>query len=241
MITKKCLSCRSSFTIYNRLDKIQKFCSRKCVSQYQKILFAGKNNPFYGRKHTNKTKNKIRISKLGKIPWNKGLRGYGAGKNHPMKKPEIVLKSKLNRKGLTEKGLNIIRQKMIDNNPVKKESVRKKISNTLTGKPQPWNRGKNCNFWKGGIAKSNVVIKNSLEYKKFIKTVFYRDGYRCRRCNKYGGKLNVHHIKNFSQHKHLQTVVCNGITLCLYCHRLFHKRYGIQNNTSKQIKKFINS
>lgn len=31
----------------------------------------------------------------------------------------------------------------------------------------------------------------------------------------------------------------NGITLCKNCHKLFHKTYGIKNNTRKQLLKFL--
>ena len=37
-----------------------------------KAKFAGKNNPFYNKKHTKKTKEKIRKSRLGQKSWNSG-------------------------------------------------------------------------------------------------------------------------------------------------------------------------
>ena len=37
--------------------------------------FRGKNNPFYGKKHTDESKRKISLSHQGQIPWNKGKTG----------------------------------------------------------------------------------------------------------------------------------------------------------------------
>lgn len=240
MITKKCLNCNCSFQTYNYLKKNErKFCSRQCSSEHQKISFSGKNNPFYGRNHTPEAIKKISQSRMGKTSWNKGLKGYGAGKNHPMKRPEIALKSKLNRKGMSVIELKKASERMKKNNPVKRKEVREKISKTLTGRPQPWSSGANCNFWKGGLSDKHKKLKNSLEYKTFIRTVYYRDNYKCRKCGEGGGKLNVHHIKNFAKHKKLRTIPSNGITLCLKCHRQFHRKYGVKNNTIKQIKEFL--
>ncbi len=37
-----------------------------------------------------------------------------------------------------------------------------KISQTLTGKPQPWSRGERNNMWKGGITPINAAIRTSI-------------------------------------------------------------------------------
>lgn len=46
----KCLNCNKSFNVYKKSNA--KYCCRKCKDEYQKILFNGKNNPNYGKKHT---------------------------------------------------------------------------------------------------------------------------------------------------------------------------------------------
>lgn len=140
---------------------------------------------------------------------------------------------------ISKMGREKIRKRMIKNNPVKRKEVREKISKTLTGRPQPWNRGNKCNLWKGGVSSENDKFKKTIEFKNFIRNVYLRDDYTCRKCGQRGGKLNVHHIKNFSSHKSLRTLITNGITLCLECHRKFHRKYGIKNNTVYQIKEFI--
>jgi hypothetical protein len=77
----------------------------------------------------------------------------------------------------------------------------------------------------------------SHEHKIWVKSVFSRDGYKCRIC---GGKkwINAHHIYNWSQYKDLRTVVSNGITMCRECHMKFHNEYGKKNNNFEQIKEF---
>ena len=51
--------------------------------------FKGKNNPFYGKKHTDGSKRKISLSHQGQIPWNKGKTGvYSEETLSKMRKPK---------------------------------------------------------------------------------------------------------------------------------------------------------
>ncbi|PJE69347.1 hypothetical protein COU96_00210 [Candidatus Shapirobacteria bacterium CG10_big_fil_rev_8_21_14_0_10_38_14] len=51
--------------------------------------FKDKNNPFYGEKHTNKSKRKIVLSHQGQVPWNKGKTGvYTEETLSKMRKPK---------------------------------------------------------------------------------------------------------------------------------------------------------
>jgi G:T-mismatch repair DNA endonuclease (very short patch repair protein) len=45
------------------------------IKKKQGYLYIGKNNPFYGKKHSPEILEKIRLSSLGRIPWNKGKTG----------------------------------------------------------------------------------------------------------------------------------------------------------------------
>lgn len=78
--------------------------------------------------------------------------------------------------------------------------------------------------WKGGISKKNKRERTSVQYKKWVKTVFERDSYTCQTCKKIGGKLNAHHIKPFALYPELRTYISNGLTLCVKCHIDLHKK-----------------
>lgn len=78
--------------------------------------------------------------------------------------------------------------------------------------------------YQGGITPENKVIRNSEKIKYWRKDVFERDNYTCRKCNQKGGVLNAHHIKRFSDYPELRTELSNGITLCVECHKIEHKK-----------------
>lgn len=75
-------------------------------------------------------------------------------------------------------------------------------------------------FWKGGKTKENHTIRNNVHYKIWREAVYKRDKYTCQECgdNK-GGNLNAHHIKPFSLYPELRFEICNGLTLCISCHK----------------------
>ncbi len=70
----------------------------------------------------------------------------------------------------------------------------------------------------------NSRNRNSPEYKKWRNKVFERDKYTCQKCNKIGGTLNAHHIKEYSKYPEVRYEVKNGITLCEKCHKKIHRK-----------------
>ncbi len=103
------------------------------------------------------------------------------------------------------------------------ESV-KKMSETHkrkgTGKWSKWNQFGNKNpMWKGGVTPKTEIIRKSLEYELWRKSVFERDNYTCQMCGIRGYKLEADHIKRFSEFPELRFVIDNGRTLCKDCHR----------------------
>ncbi len=80
-------------------------------------------------------------------------------------------------------------------------------------------KGQKSNLWKGGITPVNTMIRASLEYKLWRKSVFERDNYICIWCGQKGGKLSVDHIKPFALYPELRFAIDNGRTLCIDCHR----------------------
>ncbi len=81
-------------------------------------------------------------------------------------------------------------------------------------------RGDKAWAWKGGVTPLNSLLRSSLEYKLWRKSVFERDGYSCVFGGKeHGNKLHADHIKPFSLFPELRFAIDNGRTLCVDCHR----------------------
>jgi 5-methylcytosine-specific restriction endonuclease McrA len=118
----------------------------------------------------------------------------------------------------------------------KAEQIREKLKKASRRNAK---RGAKNNLWKGGVSSERNRLGKSTMWLDWRKSVFERDKYFCRKCKKIGGKINPHHIYNFSQYKALRFIMENGITLCVPCHRQFHIKYGKQNNTQKQIEEYI--
>ena len=108
------------------------------------------------------------------------------------------------------------------------------------GKERPNLRGENHWNWKGGTSPQAKIFKAKIEYRLWREAVFARDNWTCQRCEIRGKKeLHPHHIQNFAQYPELRTSIENGITLCIDCHRGFHRIYGQKDNTKEQLEKFL--
>lgn len=79
--------------------------------------------------------------------------------------------------------------------------------------------------WKGGITPKNLAIRNGTANKNWRKEVFERDNYTCQHCQKIGGTIHAHHIKEFSKFPELRFVLSNGLTLCKKCHNKEHSKH----------------
>jgi len=85
----------------------------------------------------------------------------------------------------------------------------------------------------------NSRARRTIEMHSWREAVFNRDNWTCFICRKRGGIINAHHMESFSINKALRASVENGVTLCITCHRNFHKIYGFKNNTKKQLEEFF--
>jgi hypothetical protein len=191
----------------------------------------GECNPFYGKKHSLESIDKIRSSKIGVPSMLRGSKG----------KPPV------------NKGKSIfeVYDERTANDILRKMSVSKK--GRYTGKDNP--------NWKGGITSLWHLIRNSDYNKSWRSKVYARDNHTCVMCGikGNGSNLEAHHIKPFSlilqefvkKYSNLNPIdnteallklslsysefwdISNGKTLCSECHhtKVVHKKYRPINSS----------
>jgi hypothetical protein len=134
---------------------------------------------------------------------------------------------------------------MCSHNTKHTDDTKKKISLSRVGKGK-WlglkrnlPEGENHHRWLGGKSTMGDKIRKSKRYLEWKMFVLERDNYTCHDCNKRGGKLEVHHIKQFALilfENNIKSLIdsyrCsilwdlnNGQTLCINCHNKT-KKYG---------------
>ncbi|KKR69696.1 MAG: hypothetical protein UU10_C0007G0002 [Parcubacteria group bacterium GW2011_GWF1_40_6] len=181
-------------------------------------------------KHTEETKKKMSLARLGVEPINKGKKGiiseetrkkmslaklgkrsrrigFKASKETLIKLRESHLGQKAWNKG--KKGLQVAWNKGI-------KGLHLSPSTEFKKGIVPWN-------WRG-ITPINERIRKSLEYKLWRMAVFERDNYTCVWCGAKNGNgksvvLNADHIKPFAFYPELRFAIDNGRTLCVDCHK----------------------
>ena len=159
----------------------------------------GKNNPFYGKKHSEESKNKMRLAKLGKrlseeqkkkmsIARLKNPVRFWEGKKREKHSMEAKKKMSLAHIGLKQT----------------KETIEKRTSQC---------RGNRHYNWRGGITNNpySVDWTNSLRI-----SIRERDKYTCKICGDKQGDIAfcVHHI----DYDKKNCCPDNLITLCQSCH-----------------------
>lgn len=196
----------------------------------------GKKNHL-GFKHSKEAKLKIGLKSLGRVAWNKG-------KPWPEEMKKRISETN-KRKGIEPK--------------IKWIGVEEKHWNWRGGKPKCidckkqlvaygakrcfrcMHKGELAYNWQGDITKDKKRIRSSIEMHLWREAVFARDNWTCQKYGIKGGKLHPHHIQNFADFSKLRFAIDNGITLSEKAHREFHKKYGVRNNTKKQLEEFLSS
>lgn len=80
--------------------------------------------------------------------------------------------------------------------------------------------------------------RNLVGLQEWTQLVYSRDNYKCTICKQEGGKLNAHHLDGWNSHPEKRLDPGNGVTLCVRCHKAFHRQFGSGNNTEYQFLKF---
>lgn len=84
-----------------------------------------------------------------------------------------------------------------------------------------------------------TAIRRSANYLEWRKTIFERDNFTCLKCEDTGGRLSPHHLFSFKEYPEKRLEVSNGATVCLDCHKKFHREFGRVNNTPEQFFQFV--
>lgn len=95
-----------------------------------------------------------------------------------------------------------------------------KISQALSGKPKPWNLGKNNPNWQGGRTSVVQMERTTVRYKVWKDFVFNRD-VLCVNCGSAKNRV-AHHIKLYQEFPELKFDTDNGVVLCRSCHSSYH-------------------
>lgn len=70
--------------------------------------------------------------------------------------------------------------------------------------------------------------------------VLERDHYTCQRCDaSSGARLNAHHIEPHYRARDSRWDVSNGMTLCVDCHRQYHRTYGFKRANRATLAEFL--
>jgi len=212
----------------------------------------------FGYKVSEETKRRISEKLRGKVPWNKGVRGYNTsrkGKTGIYSKESLKKMSETRKRLFKEGKLNTTiteetRRKISEANKGKKRTkeqsaklskLRKgrKISIETRLKMSKAHTGEKAYNWSNGRSPLNKRLRQSSMYKIWRELVFLRDNFTCQNpeckyChNKQGIIIHPHHIKTFSKYPELRFKVNNGITYCKEYHldsKFLHKENILEVN-----------
>jgi len=204
----------------------------------KKGVYSGKNNLFYGNKHTKETIKKMRLLKFKNLLSKDELINYYIYRkfsmekiakltNHsvvsvrrmllfykiPIRNYSDALRNRYNNPQEREK----VRLFLIENNPMDNPEYREKVSLSKLGDKNP--------SWKGGISFEPYSVDWTKTLKKAIRE---RDKYICQICKNEGN--HVHHIDYNKKN-------CNPYNLITLCHRCHSKT---NHNRKFWIETFIN-
>lgn len=99
---------------------------------------------------------------------------------------------------------------------------------------------KNPNWRDDLTAEERANRRDSAKHAKWRVEVYERDGFKCQRCwDDRGKNLNAHHIEAHCQNRPDRHNPDNGITLCVSCHREFHRRYGLRDFGRIQLEEYL--
>jgi 5-methylcytosine-specific restriction endonuclease McrA len=189
----------------------------KCCKERKVFYYAYRDICFKCSLKTYERNIKIKNSKTGKMVGenNSNYRNHKlSGKNNPFYNQHH---SDINKEKISK----------IHKGKVVSDQTKLKLSKIRKGKYV----GEKHPNWNSNITHEERLIKrNYIEYIEWRKQVYERDNYTCQKCGTVGGRLNAHHKESYASNKKLRVDINNGVTMCITCHKEFHKLYGNKNN-----------
>lgn len=188
-------------------NNVTKSCGCLMVEKAQERC--GEKSYWYGKKHTEKTKERMSINHADVSGENNPNYGKTASE-------ETKLKQSIVAKNRSVETIN-------------------KMSEAKKGKYN----GKNNPNYNPNLTDEDRQDRRLISgLKRWRCAVYKRDNYTCQICGKDGG-FEAHHINGWNLFPEQRLVVSNGITLCISCHHNFHNKYGRGNNTIEQLEEYV--
>lgn len=196
-----CIKCGIQFIVLRRYMKIRKYCSKSCARS--KLEYLPKKCPC-GKIIITKNINKVycSLSCRSKYRMRKGI--YSLPKHKQV--------CKMCGKTFSKYQQSIFCSKKCHTEHCRTQEYRIKESMKQTKEK----------IFNGFKQKNRLRDMGRKEYIKWRNAVFYRDNYKCQKCNSVK-KLEAHHLKSYSKFPELRYDVSNGITLCKECHQQVDK------------------
>jgi len=182
---------------YLRTEKHKQISIQNLSVNFHKL---GKDNPFFGKHHTEEA-----IKKNSEKHKGKNNSNWGKHRNEETKR-------KISEANSGNKN------PMYGKHPIGMRG--KKHTTEVRQKMSESHKGEKSYLWKGGITPINQKIRKGIDIRLWRELIFQRDGFLCQMpdCDKTERYLNAHHIMKFADYPELRFEVSNGITLCKKCH-----------------------
>lgn len=118
-----------------------------------------------------------------------------------------------------------------------------KDTNTLCKKCHvATHKGEKCYNWdKEKTMEERINRRSAPENREWSIKCLKKDDFICQKCGVRNGTKNAHHIFNYKKYEIGRFDEDNGITLCVSCHKDFHKKHGNKNNDLTQLLHFLNT
>jgi len=179
----------------------------------------GEHNPMFGRKHSEKTIDKMKTSHIGKSTW---LKGLTKDTDERVRLLAEKLRGKL-KSNKAKQNMSIAQKGLVHSNKHNK-NISKGLLKNFKEHPERLNKlrkmmsGENNPMFNNWSSRKLYGISWSPELKTLVRK---RDSFTCAICNKNG--FSVHHIDYNKRNNSLT----NLITLCRNCHAKtnFNRQY----------------